>query len=98
VHTAEEIGSRVIETLRANRERQQRAAEPYRVEIRAIMASNPKFKAPHVRARLTPNGLTGAPPLSLRRVQEIMQEICAEALASREIMSNDIEHGHIETD
>lgn len=95
--TAEEIGARMIATLKANREKQREAAEPVRVKIRAAMASNPKLKAREVRALLPCNPRTGK-PYSLRRVQEIIQEIRAEALASREIVRNDIEHGHTETD
>jgi hypothetical protein len=81
VHTAEEIGARVLATLAAQAERNRQAGAALAAEIRAIMAAHSG------NGRLTARRVCDLLPMSracsIRRIQEIMQCVRAESSASR---------------
>ncbi len=86
--TAEEIGERVLATLRAQANVNRQSAAALRSQVLAVLAQHPGATASAVRARLDVDPLP-----SLRTVQEHLRAIRAASSVSRGGLMQDDTHG-----
>ena len=76
--TPEEIGQANLKRLAAQTAANMARGDVSRAEVRDVFAKHPEFTAKQVIKELTRQ-----PPLSVRRVQEILKELRAASSASR---------------